>query len=199
MKLQGKKTGAFAGFIGWIEPEHAPIDPKTGIRLLTVQYKDAGINCYKDYETIAAFSADWEDYTPDPDPSYLIVKIQKLENSVKELDERLKTVEEIVELRSRKQGADHRQGQTFGLEIPPREKFKRMKQDLRDWIEKNKVDKIRACYHTEPDGRRGVMFVDKTHPGDNRLLIIGWPTIGLIDCATYTPDELLITGKAGKE
>lgn len=189
MKLQGKKTGAFAGFIGWIEPEHAPIDPKTGIRLLTVQYKDAGVNCYKNYETIADFSADWEDYDPEPDPSYLIAKIQKLEASIKELDHRLKTVEEIVELRSKKHEP----------EIPPREKFERMKQDLRDWIEKNKVDKIRACYHTEPDGRRGVMFVDKTHPGDNRLLIIGWPTIGLIDCATYTPDELLITGEAGKE
>jgi len=93
MKLQGKKTGKYAGFIGWIETDHAKAD----IKLLTVRYKDAGVNCYKDYETIAEFDEDWEDYTPEPDPSFLIVKIQKLENSVKALDERLKTVEEITE------------------------------------------------------------------------------------------------------
>lgn len=119
MKLQGKKTGAFAGFIGWIEPDHAPIDPATGVKLLTVQYKDAGVNCYKDYETIAAFSADWEDYTPEPDPSFLIVKIQKLENSIKALDERLKTIEE-----------NSGEIKQYRMKLPPREKFERMKQDL---------------------------------------------------------------------
>lgn len=192
MKLQGKKTGAFAGFIGWIEPEHAPIDPKTGIRLLSVQYKDAGVNCYKDYETIADFSADWEDYDPEPDPSYLIAKIQKLEASIKELDHRLKTVEEIAELRSKKHEP----------EIPPREKFERMKQDLRDWIEKNKIDKIKTWFYTDRGGRLGIQFRDADGDCailDNAIMIWGWPRIGLVNGGTYTPDELLITGEAGKE
>ena len=207
MKLQGKKTGAFAGFIGWIEPEHAPIDPRTGIRLLTVQYKDAGVNCYKDYETIAGFSADWEDYTPDPDPSYLIAKIQKLENSVKELDERLKTVEEITE-RLLREDNERILGKAkrYKPEIPPREKLKRMKEQLRGWIEKKpKIEHIEVNFVVNEkanDGRLGIQFLDAD---DNRdledfdIIIWDWPRIGLKDGATYTPDELLITGEAGKE
>ena len=221
MKLQGKKTGAFAGFIGYIDQDTASIvDLATENTLLTVQYKDAGIKCYRHYKTIAEFNADWEDYTPEPDPSFLIVKIEKLENSVKTLDERLKaqtekmgtlrdginelhnrlkTVEEIAELRTKRRQNDHRQSQTFKPGIPPREKFERMKQDLRDWIEKNEVKSIQTFIQTEPDGRRGVLFRDATNKGDNTMIIIGWPSIGLVDGAAYTPDELLITGEAGKE
>ena len=196
MKLQGNKTGKYAGFIGWIETDRAKADTN----LMVVRYKDSGVNRYKRYETIAEFNADWEDYTPEPDPSYLIAKIQKLENSVKELDERIKTVEEITE---RLLGEDNERiiGKVKRYEpgMPQSVIFERMKQDLRDWIEKNEVDQIQIFLHTEPDGRRGVKFADKTNAGDNRLVLIGWPTIGLVDGAVYTPDELLITGEAGKE
>lgn len=64
MKLQGKKTGAFAGFIGYISQENPTIDLPSGIVMLTVRYRDAGAICFKDYKTIAAFNADWEDYEP---------------------------------------------------------------------------------------------------------------------------------------
>lgn len=201
MKLQGKKTGAFAGFIGYIDQDTAPIvDLATENTLLTVQYKDAGIKCYRHYKTIAEFSADWEDYTPEPDPSYLIVKIEKLENSVKELDERLKTVEEITE-RLLREDNERILGKVKRYEptMPKGATFERMKQDLRDWIEENKIKSIQVFMHTEPNGRRGVKFSDMTNDGDNHLIIVGWPPIGLVDGAIYTPDELLITGEAGKE
>lgn len=77
--------------------------------------------------------------------------------------------------------------------MPQRVVFERMKQDLRGWIEKNKIDRVGTSIHTEPDGRRSVQFIDETNAGDNRLTIIGWPTIGLSEGAIYTPDELLIT------
>ena len=201
MKLQGKDSGEYAGIIGWIDPDHSPIDPRTGVKLLTVQYKDAGVNCYKDYETIAEFNADWEDYTPEPGPSYLIAKIQQLENSVKELDERLKTAEEITERLLREDNEQILGGKVKRYEpgMPQSVVFERMKQDLRDWIEKNEIGKIRVFHYSDPAGRRGVLFKDKTNKGENTLVLIGWPTIGLRDGGTYTPDELLITGEAGKE
>lgn len=63
MKLQGKKTGAVAGFIGYIDDANpTDIDSLTGDTLLTVRYKDSGVDCYKDYRTIAEFNEDWEDY-----------------------------------------------------------------------------------------------------------------------------------------
>jgi len=207
MKLQGKKTGKYAGFIGWMDLDHAPIDPKTG-RLLTVQYKDAGVNCYKDYETIAEFDEDWEDYTPEPDPSYLIVKIQKLENSVKELDDRLKTVEEITE---RLLGEDNKRilgkVKRYNPGIPPREKFERMKEQLREWIEKEpKIEHIEVNFILNDkanDGRLGIQFMDydenRTSDQGYDIIIWDWPRVGLVDGAVYTPDELLITGEAGKE
>ena len=77
--------------------------------------------------------------------------------------------------------------------------FKRMKQDLNEWIEKDNVRSIRIDIHWEPDGRRGVKFTDMTNAGHKRLIIIGWPTIGLVDGAIYKPEELLITGEAGEE
>lgn len=83
-------------------------------------------------------------------------------------------------------------------QLPLREAFNRMKQDLRNWIEKNNVRTIQTCFHTEPDGRKGVQFIDKTNAGDDHLVIIGWPTVGLVDGWTYTPEELLITGGAGE-
>ena len=204
MKLQGKMTGAFAGFVGYIDDTPA-IDPQTCSVMLTIRYKDAGVTRFKDYKTIAEFNADWEDYTEpepptEPEPDYLVAKIQELENSVKELDERLKTAEEITERLLRE---DNEQiigkVKSYKPGIPPREKFKRMKQDLREWIEKNNARTIQTCFHTEPYGREGVKFIDKTNAGDNRLTIIGWPTVGLVDGWTYTPEELLITGEAGEE
>ena len=62
MKLQGKNTGTFANFVGYIDQTTPTIDLPTGNTMLTVRYKDAGVNCYKDYKTIADFNADWEDY-----------------------------------------------------------------------------------------------------------------------------------------
>lgn len=201
MKLQGKKTGAFAGFIGYID-DTPNIDPLTCGVMLSIRYKNAGKNCYKDYNTVAEFNADWEDFTPaEPEPGYLIAKIQKLENSVKALDERLKTVGEITERLLREDNEQILGGKVKRYEptMPKGATFERMKQDLRDWIEKNKIDKIRAFHYSDPAGRRGALFKDKTNKGPNTLVLIGWPTIGLRDGATYTPDELLITGEAGKE
>lgn len=95
MKLQGKKTGTVAGFIGYVSQENPTIDLSSGIAMLTVRYRNAGAICFKDYKTITEFNADWEDYAePEPEPGYLVAKIQKLENSVKALDERLKAQEE---------------------------------------------------------------------------------------------------------
>lgn len=66
MKLQGKKTGVVANFIGYIDQTNpTTFDPMTGNTLLTVRYIDAGVNCYKDYRTIAEFNKDWEDYKSD--------------------------------------------------------------------------------------------------------------------------------------
>lgn len=208
MKLQGKKTGAFAGFIGWTSPSNPTvIDLPSGEPMLTVRYKDAGTNCYKDYKTIAGFSADWEDYTPEPDPSYLIAKIQKLENSVKALDERLKTVEENTE-RPHREDNEKILGKVkrYKPEIPPCEKLERMKEQLRGWIEKKpKIEHIEVNFVVDEkanDGRLGIQFLDAD---DNRdiedfdIIIWDWPRVGLVDGEIYTPDELLITGEAGKE
>lgn len=214
MKLQGKKTGEFAGFIGYIDQGTPIVDLATKNTLLTVQYKDAGIKYYRHYKTIAEFNADWEDYEADPDPSYLIVKIEKLENSVKELDrkmdvlrdgineldERLKTAEEITE-RLLREDNEQILGKVKRYEptLSPRVKFERMKQDLSDWIDKNEPEKIRLFFSEDEDGRPGVLFEDRTHLEHTPLVIMEWPTIGLKDGGTYTPDELLITGEAGKE
>lgn len=92
MKLQGKKTGAFADFIGWTDSAAAPIDLEAGSRMLTVHYKDAGKDVYADYKTLAGLNADWEDYIPDEPTT------QQLEDSIKELDERLKTVEKLLKI-----------------------------------------------------------------------------------------------------
>ena len=83
--------------------------------------------------------------------------------------------------------------------LPPREEFKRMKQDLRDWIEKNGVGLIRTEFYTDSYGSRGVRFIDMTNAGHNHLIIIGWPTVGLADGVNYRPEAILITGEAGEE
>lgn len=205
MKLQGKDSGKYAGFIGWIDMDHAPLDPKTGIRLLTVQYKDAGVNCYKDYETIAKFSEDWEDYVDDMNDTN--TKIQELEDRIKELDHRLKTTEEITE-RLLREDNERILGKVKRYEpgIPPSEKFERMKEQLRKWIEKKpKIEHIEVNFIVNEkanDGRLGIQFLDAD---DNReledfdIIVWDWPRVGLKDGAIYTPDELLITGEAGKE
>lgn len=219
MKLQGKKTGTVADFIGYIDQATPTIDMLTGKTMLTVRYMDAGVNCYKDYKTIAEFNADWEDYTePEPEKTELIEEIEEaakradaragralekiveLKSNIEEMSERIKTVEEITE-RLLREDNEQILGEVkqYRLELPPRVAFERMKQDLRDWIEKNKIDKIKTWLYTDRGGRRGVMFGDKTNAGDNTIIIIGWPTVGLVDGEVYTPDELLITGEAGKE
>ena len=83
-------------------------------------------------------------------------------------------------------------------QLPPREAFNRMKQHLRNWIEKNNVRTIQTCFDTEPDGKKGVRFIDTNNRGDDHLVIIDWPRIGLIDGAEYTAEELLETGGAGE-
>lgn len=224
MKLQGKKTGSLAGFIGYIDQATPTIDLLTGKTMLTVRYKDAGVSCYKDYKTIAEFNADWEDYA-EPEKTELIEEIEEaakradaragralekiveltatLKASISRIDEiegRLKTAEEITE-RLLREDNEQILGNVKQYEpgMPQRVISERMKQDLRDWIKKNEVETIKAYFHTLPDGRRGVRFVDKDHANNWSLTIIGWPTVGLVDGATYTPDELLITGEAGKE
>lgn len=80
MKLQGKKTGVVANFIGYIDQTNpTTFDPMTGNTLLTVRYIDAGVNCYKDYRTIAEFNKDWEDYKPD-EP---LIKDEKIRKAVR--------------------------------------------------------------------------------------------------------------------
>lgn len=80
MKLQGKKTGALANFIGYIDDDSPTvIDPLTGYTLLTVRYKDSGVDCYEDYKTIKEFNEDWEDYKPD-EP---LIKDEKVRKAVK--------------------------------------------------------------------------------------------------------------------
>jgi len=80
MKLQGKKTGALANFIGYIDEDNPTvIDPLTGYTLLTVRYKDSGVDCYEDYKTIKEFNEDWEDYKPD-EP---LIKNEKVRKAVR--------------------------------------------------------------------------------------------------------------------
>ena len=78
MKLQGKKTGTVAGFIGYLD-DTTTIDLPSGGYTLTVRYKEAGTNCYKDYKTIAEFTADWEDYKP-VEP---LIKDEKIRKAVR--------------------------------------------------------------------------------------------------------------------
>ena len=62
MKLRNKKTG----IRGYIEFVMRTINPITGDPLLTVRYKDSkGITCYIDYETIAEFNDNREEYEPE--------------------------------------------------------------------------------------------------------------------------------------
>lgn len=222
MKLRNKKTGEIGDLLG--------TERSCPYITIDIDFHDGNPRAF-DYTSLTELNEDWEDYEdPDePDPSYLIVKIQQLENSVKalderlkvqakkidiscdvinerhsslkELDERLKTVEEITERLLREDNEQILGGKVKRYEpgMPQSVVFERMKQDLRDWIEKNEIDKIKTWFYTDRGGRRGVMFTDKTNAGDNTLIIIGWPIVGLKDGGTYTPDELLITGEAGKE
>ena len=199
----------------WLDDDQGPDNHRLGV---VMAYH------YKTIEHFPNILDDWFEEIVVPDPSYLIAKIQKLENSVKELDERLKeqaekmntlrdginelherlkTTEEITE-RLLREDNDRIIGKVKPYEpgepkLPPREEFKRMKQHLRNWIEKNEIVKIETRYYSDELGRRGVSFVDKTNAGDNRLTIIGWPTIGLADGAVYRPEAILITGEAGEE
>lgn len=194
MKLRNKKTGEIGELLG--------TERAAGLIIIDIDFRDGNPRAF-DYTSINQLNEDWEDCaeTDEPDPSFLIVKIQQLENSVKALDERLKTVEEITERLLREDNEQILGGKVKRYEpgMPQSVVFERMKQDLRDWIEKNEIGKIRVFHYSDPAGRRGVLFKDKTNKGENTLVLIGWPTIGLRDGGTYTPDELLITGEAGKE
>ena len=76
MKLRNKKSG----IRGYIEYIMRTINPITGDTLLTVRYKDdKGITCYSDYETVAEFNDNWEDYKP-KDP---LIKDEKVRQAVR--------------------------------------------------------------------------------------------------------------------
>lgn len=194
MKLRNKKTR----IVGEL---HFEPDKEYHFTVVTEDPADFEI-----FRTLEDLAGEWEDCKPESDPGYVVAKIQKLENSIKELDERLKTVEEITK---RQLGEDNDRiiGSVKRYEpgMPQRVIFERMKQDLREWIEKNDIRLIQTYIYTEPDGQRGVEFKDVnamkklTTRDDISLTIMGWPTVGLVDGATYTSDELLITGEAGKE
>lgn len=93
MKLQGKKTGALANFIGYIDDDNPTvIDSLTGYTLLTVRYKDSGVDCYEDYKTIKEFNEDWEDYKPD-EPLIKDEKIRKAVRAWAEANDYPKTME----------------------------------------------------------------------------------------------------------
>ena len=198
MKLQGKDTGKYAGFIGWTDSGAAPIDLEAGSRMLTVHYKDAGKDVYANYKTIAGLNANWEDYAP-AEPT-----TQQLEDSIKELDERIKTVEEITE-RLLREDNEQILGKVKQYEpgMPPREEFERMKEQLREWIEKEpKTEHIEVNFiinEEANDGRKGIQFIDADSSRLFDIIFWDWPRIGLKNGAVYTPDELLITGEAGKE
>lgn len=87
--------------------------------------------------------------------------------------------------------------------IPQRERFERMSQKLRDWIEKEpKTEHIEVNFIVNEkanDGRKGIQFIDAGNSSLFDIIIWDWPRIGLVDGAVYTPDELLTTGEAGKE
>lgn len=85
MKLRNKKTGKVVEALisaYWISGDVAVSEMDSNAES---GYTDLGR-----YKTLAELNEEWEDYEPEPDPSFLIVKIQQLENSVKALDERLK-------------------------------------------------------------------------------------------------------------
>lgn len=129
-------------------------------------------------------------------------------SKVEEMNEILERIKEVRTIQRGQRGEERPRREDneqilgkvkqYRLELPPRIAFERMKLDLRDWIKRNEIGEIQIYIHTEPDGRRGVRFIDRSNGGDNQLLIIGWPANGLVDGAIYTPDELLITGEAGK-
>ena len=76
MKLRNKKTG----IKGEIEFVMRTISRITGEPLLTVRYKDSkGITCYIDYETVAEFNDNWEDYKP-AEP---LIKDKKIRKAVR--------------------------------------------------------------------------------------------------------------------
>lgn len=87
--------------------------------------------------------------------------------------------------------------------LPPREWFNRMKQDLRNWIEKEpKTKHIKVNFvieEKENEARQGVQFIDADSSSLFDIIIWDWPRIGLVDGAEYTAEELLITGEAGEE
>lgn len=59
MKFQGKKSGKYAGFIGWFDQQN-----DNGWDDIIVVHSESGIGNYKrdKYKTIAEFNKDWEDY-----------------------------------------------------------------------------------------------------------------------------------------
>jgi hypothetical protein len=150
-----------------------------------------------DDTSLAELNEEWEDYTEsaEPEPGYLVAKIQKLENSVKALDERLKAIEE----KHGAQAPDNNVGTCVALD-----EFERMKEQLRDWVEqapKTKHIEVNFIVNEKAnDGRQGVQFIDfDEKPSLFAITFWDWPRIGLVDGAVYTPEELLNTGEAGKE
>lgn len=191
MKFQGKKSGKYAGFIGWFEQ----ID--NGWDDITVVHSDSGSYKRDKYKTIAEFNKDWEDYE---EPKETDPEKPLQEEELADLWRELKKTDLLLDsLNMRVRALEKDSGTTSDRTIPPHEKFERMKQDLRDWIDRNEPEKIRIYFSEGEDGRPGVLFEDRTHLEHTPLVIMDWPRIGLKDGGAYTPDELLITGEAGKE
>lgn len=80
MKLRNKRRGDIVSARSVND-----IDGKIAIR-------PEGYSCDYTYDSLAELNADWEDYAPDEPTT------QQLEDSIKELDERLKTVEKLLKI-----------------------------------------------------------------------------------------------------
>lgn len=114
---------------------------------------------------------------------------------------------ELVEIKKQDFCLEHNQDKPCKVcaekdrKLPPREEFKRMKQELRDWIEKEpRADKITVWFVENIEtGENGVEFEAMNRGLGATLDLYNWPRIGLVDGAEYTAEELLITGEAGEE
>lgn len=79
--LRNKKTGEIGELLG--------TERAAGLIVIDVDFHDGNPRAF-DYTSLEQLNEEWEDYEPDeptePEPGYMVVKIQKLENSVKELN-----------------------------------------------------------------------------------------------------------------
>lgn len=217
MKLRNKKTGEIAefDFVGAVAHQDGKI-------VDSLQYGLIAMFCdeWEDYEPEpeeTELIEELEEATKRADAraGRALEKIVELTATLKasisridKIEERLKTTEEITERLLREDNEQILGGKVKQYEpaMPQSEKFERMKKQLRDWIDKKpKIEHIEVNFVEDEKAnnfRLGVQFLDAD---DNRdiedfdIIIWDWPRVGLVDGEIYTPDELLITGEAGKE